>query len=247
MRYVSVRYLCVCRFNSWRAINGFTVKWDYLLVGPSQFLLTFLENGGQEQIRCAGPWEAKCKWIYFWLLSVLTVFLHGGDSGSNFVIRLKGLTLQWVDFLYNGDPFCLWRDHWSGGMCQVLWPVFPNPHLDTCHVPVCAECTKRSFGLVIETFPVSLEHPDYAKEDKWRAMALALPLKQDAGHLLVPCHPSPGSQGCCRAWAHCSSASWVFCHVTITCLGAALQAGCSPVLLGWDQNVLRCCHSCCLM
>lgn len=51
-------------------------------------------------------------------------------------------------------------------MCQVSWAVLPNPHLDTCHAPVRAECTKCSFGLVIETFPVSLEHPDYAKEDK---------------------------------------------------------------------------------
>lgn len=153
---------------------------------------------------------------------------------------VSGFSLQWRSILFVEGSL-----EW--GMCQVVWAVFPNPHLDTCHAPVRAECTKRSFGLVIETFPVSLEHPDYAKEDKWRAMALALPLWQDAGHLLVPCHPSPGSQGCCRAWARCSSASWVFCHVTITCLGAALQAGCSPVLLGWDQNVLRCCHSCCLM
>lgn len=53
-----------------------------------------------------------------------------------------------------------------GGICQVSRAIFPNPHLDTCCAPVRAKCTKRSSGLVIETFPVSLEHPDYAKEDK---------------------------------------------------------------------------------
>lgn len=71
------------------------------------------------------------------------------------------------------------------GECQVSWDVFPKPHLGTCPAPVRAERMKCLFSLVIGTFPASLEHPDYAKEDKWRAMALTL-LCQDVGHLSVP-------------------------------------------------------------
>lgn len=34
--------ICVCHFNSSRAINGFTVKWDYLLVGALTVFVDFL-------------------------------------------------------------------------------------------------------------------------------------------------------------------------------------------------------------
>lgn len=50
------------------------MKCDYLLVGaePSHYSLTSLENGGYEQIVCAGPRATKCKGVLsdcFWHLN----------------------------------------------------------------------------------------------------------------------------------------------------------------------------------
>lgn len=46
-------------------------------------------------------------------------------------------------------------------------------------------------------------------------------------------HSSSSSQGCCRAWAHSASASWVFCRVTITCLDSSTaNCGCSLCAAG---------------
>lgn len=42
VRYIPERYLCICHFNSSRAISGFTVKWDYLLVGALPVFVEFL-------------------------------------------------------------------------------------------------------------------------------------------------------------------------------------------------------------